>query len=68
MIKTEKIEVRCPTCRDSLRPGLLWLGGKDYLTCPDCNGTTKVKILQTFFNGKPKRSLITDGLLHWEEM
>jgi len=34
----EKLEIVCPTCFQSQRKGLLWLGGKDYLECPDCGG------------------------------
>ena len=36
--KGQRIELRCPTCRDAVKPGLLWLGGKDYVECPDCGG------------------------------
>ncbi len=35
-----KLELRCPTCARSTRPGLLWLGGGDWVECPDCEGTT----------------------------
>jgi len=34
----EKLAIVCPTCFQSQRKGLLWLGGKDYLECPDCGG------------------------------
>jgi DNA-directed RNA polymerase subunit RPC12/RpoP len=34
----EKLEIVCPTCFQSQRKGLLWLGGKDYVECPDCGG------------------------------
>ncbi|MDQ3024753.1 MAG: hypothetical protein M3R04_10330 [bacterium] len=35
-----RIEAACVTCHKSSRPGLLWLGGGDWLECPDCtNGT-----------------------------
>jgi hypothetical protein len=36
--KGQCIEQRCPTCRDAVKPGLLWLGGNDYAECPDCGG------------------------------
>jgi NAD-dependent SIR2 family protein deacetylase len=36
--KGQRIESRCPTCRDAVKPGLLWIGGKDYVECPDCGG------------------------------
>ncbi len=29
----------CPTCLRSTRRGLLWIGGNDYVICPDCGGT-----------------------------
>lgn len=35
-----KVQSRCPTCIHSTRKGLLWLGGGDWLECPDCGGTT----------------------------
>lgn len=38
-----KFETRCQTCEESTRPGLLWLGGNDWLKCPDCDGTTVLK-------------------------
>lgn len=34
-----RVEQRCPTCAGSLRKGLLWLGGRDYVECPDCEGS-----------------------------
>jgi endogenous inhibitor of DNA gyrase (YacG/DUF329 family) len=36
---SQKIARPCPTCRTSLRRGLLWLRGRDYLECPECQGT-----------------------------
>jgi hypothetical protein len=34
-----KITTRCPTCLHTKKaPGLLWLGGNDYVECPDCEG------------------------------
>ena len=35
----QRKEAPCVTCRESLRRGLLWMGGGDYLECPDCGGT-----------------------------
>lgn len=37
----QRLEYRCPRCRDSQKPGHLWLRGSDYLMCPDCDGTTR---------------------------
>lgn len=31
-----RIERRCPTCQGRK---LLWLGGGDYVECPDCDGS-----------------------------
>lgn len=36
---TSRREQPCPTCSRSLRRGLLWLRGSDYVECPDCEGT-----------------------------
>jgi len=35
----ERKAAPCPTCRSSSKKGHLWLGGKDYVECPDCNAT-----------------------------
>lgn len=32
-------EKRCPLCRRSRYRGKLWIGGKDYVDCPDCEGS-----------------------------
>lgn len=34
-----KVSADCQTCAGSTRKGLLWLGGGDWLECPDCGGT-----------------------------
>ena len=39
----------CGLCASSHRPGLLWIGGSDYLECPDCNGTTKIEAVAERF-------------------
>jgi len=44
-----RVETRCATCIGSLRPGLLWLGGDDYLECPDCNATGLVEVVEERF-------------------
>lgn len=36
---SQRHEGPCPTCLRSLRKGLLWLSGNDYVECPDCGGT-----------------------------
>lgn len=56
----ERIERWCPTCAPSSRRGLLWMGGGDYLRCPDCNGTgtfTMYEQLKT-----PPRHFLVQGL------
>jgi hypothetical protein len=38
-----KLETPCQTCTGSTRKGLLWLGGNDWVECPDCvEGLTPV--------------------------
>jgi hypothetical protein len=67
----QRKERPCPTCRESLKKGYLWLGGKDYLACPTCGGSgtfvmyeEKVTPPKSFaVNGlKPERQAIVDGL------
>jgi len=41
-----KVGARCQTCIQSTRKGLLWLSGDDWLTCPDCNGTTVIDMVE----------------------
>jgi NAD-dependent SIR2 family protein deacetylase len=74
--KGQRIESRCPTCRDAVKPGLLWLGGKDYVECPDCGGPSGghpgVFILyeQTIMPGKSfavnglKEKVVVSGFMH----
>jgi len=63
--KGQRIESRCPTCRDAVKPGLLWIGGKDYVECPDCGGPSGghpgvfVMYEETVIPGK---SFAVDGL------
>jgi len=39
-----KHKAKCPTCATSTRPGLLWLGGNDWVECPsECDrGTIEI--------------------------
>lgn len=43
------VEARCPTCAGGTRGGLLWLGGDDWLTCPNCNGTQRIELIEQRF-------------------
>lgn len=45
----------CATCRDSLHKGKLWLGGKDYVDCPDCEGTGVFKFYEERVQPPPTR-------------
>ena len=51
----QRTRVRCPLCLAALRPGLLWLGGRDYLTCPDCDGTQWVTLYEQRVPRPPAR-------------
>lgn len=66
MARSEKLLVRCPDCARSTRPGLLWLGGSDWVECPTCDpkkpGLMPI-VMTRFTNGIPKRGLITDSLI-----
>lgn len=32
---------RCGTCKNSTEPGWLWLGGGDWVECPECNNISQ---------------------------
>lgn len=40
---------KCVACSDSkLRPGMMWIGGNNWIVCPECQGKAmvpKVKLL-----------------------
>lgn len=38
MMKEQRLRLRCDFCASSGKPGHLWLGGKDYIECPQCLG------------------------------
>lgn len=38
-VKETHVRRSCRTCNGGRHRGLLWLGGRDYVECPDCNGT-----------------------------
>ena len=41
-----KLKIPCDMCAGSLRRGLLWLSGNDYLECPQCGGTGTVACVE----------------------
>ena len=55
----QRKEARCPTCLHSLRRGLLWLRGKDYVECPDCGGTGTFVMYEQLVT--PGRSILVPG-------
>lgn len=52
---------RCPTCAQSTRKGQLWLGGDDWLVCPDCDGTTVMEAVEERFT-PVERTVLIPGL------
>lgn len=55
------MKVPCVTCAKSTRPGLLWLGGGDWLECPDCDGTREIEVIEERFN-PTERTISIGGL------
>jgi hypothetical protein len=39
----QKLRMVCSTCK---RRGRLWLGGKDYVECPHCDGTGVIELVE----------------------
>jgi DNA-directed RNA polymerase subunit RPC12/RpoP len=60
----QRIATRCPTCKNSLKKGHLWLGGGDYLECPDCGGTTIFVMFEQRIT--PGKSILMPGLKRQE--
>jgi len=54
-------EAECPTCADSARKGLLWLGGKDWVECPSCGGTAILQLNEYRYTPK-ERTVFVPGL------
>lgn len=52
-----KVRARCPTCIRSTRSGLLWLGGRDWVECPDCGGTEVLEFHEERFT--PRERLVS---------
>lgn len=39
----------CIACSDSkLRPGMIWIGGNNWIQCPECKGTAQVPKVKLF--------------------
>jgi hypothetical protein len=55
-----RVTLRCDLCRDSAKPGYLWLGGSDYVECPQCFTTRKVACVETLHT--PGRLFASPGL------
>jgi DnaJ-class molecular chaperone len=55
-----KLQGPCTLCHGSTKKGHLWLGGSDYVQCPDCMGTGVVTFIETLVN--PKRHFAVQGL------
>ena len=51
-----KLTLVCDLCNAK---GLIWLGGKDYLECPQCNGTKKFVMFENRIT--PARHILVPG-------
>jgi len=38
--------MRCDLCAGGTKPGYLWLGGSDYVECPQCAGDRQMDIVE----------------------
>ena len=45
-MKEQHLLIPCDVCSQSTRRGLLWLGGGDWVECPQCVGTAKIEVIQ----------------------
>lgn len=61
-----KVAARCQTCADSTKPGRLWLGGVDWLECPDCAGTTVVEFDESRYTPRERKVFIPGIAPHTE--
>lgn len=48
-------DLRCDVCRDSPRPGLLPMGTKDWILCPQCGGSKKIVMYEERIQPPPTR-------------
>lgn len=44
--KEHRLTLACDLCGRSSKPGYLWLGGSDYVECPQCGGDKKMDIVE----------------------
>ena len=67
----DKFFVACDVCNGRAK---LWLGGDDYVECPDCLATGKVEVRQykvrkkertIFIPGMPGFRTLTNQLVNW---
>ena len=60
------VESRCPVCAGSTRKGLLWLGGGDWLECPDCGGSGVFSLIEERFTPRTRTVLVPGCRSHVE--
>jgi hypothetical protein len=44
--KERRLLLSCDLCRGSSKPGFLWLGGSDYVECPQCFASRTVEVVE----------------------
>jgi hypothetical protein len=52
--------VRCSLCAGSMKKGQLWMGGRDYMDCPDCEGTGIFKYHEERVQPPPTRVFLVE--------
>lgn len=58
--KEQRLTLACDLCRGSSKPGYLWLGGADYVECPQCETSRKVEIVEQLYT--PSRLFVSPGI------
>lgn len=44
--KEQRVTLVCDMCAGSSKPGYLWLGGSDYVECPQCFTTRTIPLVE----------------------
>lgn len=44
--KEQRVTLVCDMCQGSSKPGYLWLGGSDYVECPQCFTTRTIPFVE----------------------